>query len=35
VRTVLDIYGHLYDGADEAAAQRLDAQIRPSSRDAI
>ena len=27
VRTVLDVYGHLYEGADEAAAQRLDAQI--------
>jgi integrase len=27
VRTVLDVYGHLYEGADKAAAQRLDAQI--------
>lgn len=27
VRTVLDVYGHLYEGADEAAAKRLDAQI--------
>lgn len=27
VRTVLDVYGHLYEGADEAAADRLDAQI--------
>jgi integrase len=27
VRTVLDVYGHLYEGADEAAAERLDAQI--------
>ena len=27
VQTVLDVYGHLYDGADEAAAQRLDDQI--------
>ena len=27
VRTVLDIYGHLYGGADEAAAERLEAQL--------
>jgi integrase len=27
VRTVLDVYGHLYEGADEAAADRLEAQI--------
>jgi hypothetical protein len=27
VRTVLDVYGHLYEGADEAAAERLDEQI--------
>lgn len=27
VRTVLDVYGHLYKGADEAAAERLNAQI--------
>lgn len=27
VRTVLDVYGHLYEGADEAAAERLQAQI--------
>jgi integrase len=27
VRTVLDVYGHLYEGADEAAADRLDTQI--------
>jgi len=27
VRTVLDVYGHLYEGADEAAAQRLETQI--------
>ena len=27
VRTVLDVYGHLYEGADQAAAERLDAQI--------
>lgn len=27
VRTVLDVYGHLYEGADEAAAQRLEVQL--------
>jgi hypothetical protein len=27
VRTVLDVYGHLYEGADEAAAERLEIQI--------
>lgn len=27
VRTVLDVYGHLYEGADEAAAERLESQI--------
>ena len=27
VRTVLDVYGHLYEGADEAAAERLNVQI--------
>jgi integrase len=32
VRTVLDVYGHLYEGADEAAAARLDAQIGFLSR---
>ncbi len=33
VRTVLDVYGHLYEGTDEAAAQRLEDQInaRPAS----
>jgi hypothetical protein len=31
VRTVLDVYGHLYEGADEAAAARLEAQIIPRS----
>ena len=36
VRTVLDVYGHLYEGADEAAADRLDGQIaaRVGSREA-
>ena len=35
VRTVLDVYGHLYEGADEAAAERLDARIasRPQTQD--
>ncbi len=32
VRTVLDVYGHLYEGADEAAADRLDAQIAAQSQ---
>jgi integrase len=27
VRTVLDVYGHLYEGADEAAAERLENQL--------
>ena len=31
VRTVLDVYGHLYEGADEAAAERLEAQIEARS----
>ena len=32
VRTVLDVYGHLYQGADEAAAAALDEQIASYSR---
>jgi integrase len=32
VRTVLDVYGHLYEGADEAAAERLDEQIASYAR---
>ena len=32
VRTVLDVYGHLYEGADEAAAKRLDEQIASYAR---
>jgi len=32
VRTVLDVYGHLYEGADEAAAEGLDKQIASYSR---
>jgi integrase len=31
VRTVLGVYGHLYEGADEAAAERLDRRIRSES----
>jgi integrase len=31
VRTVLDVYGHLYEGADEAAAEGLEAQIASRS----
>lgn len=27
VRTVLDVYGHLYEGADQSAAERLEAQL--------
>jgi catalase len=30
-RTVFDVYGHLYDGADEAATDRLE-QARNASR---
>ena len=33
VRTVLDVYGHLYQGADEAAAERLEESIVASRRD--
>lgn len=33
VRTVLDVYGHLYEGADEGAAERLDAQIKAKSEE--
>jgi len=33
VRTVLDVYGHLYDGADEAAARRLESRIRERGND--
>jgi len=32
VKTVLDVYGHLYEGADQAAAKRLEVQIRSRSR---
>jgi integrase len=31
VRTVLDVYGHLYEGADQAAAQGLEQQINSRS----
>jgi hypothetical protein len=33
LRTVLDVYGHLYQGADEAAAERLEELIVASRRD--
>jgi integrase len=32
VRTVLDVYGHLYEGADQAAAEALDKQIASYAR---
>jgi len=32
VRTVLDVYGHLCEGADEAAAERLEKSIVSASR---
>ena len=32
VKTVLDVYGHLYEGADGDAADRLDEQIGSYSR---
>ena len=32
VKTVLDVYGHLYEGADGDAADRLDQQIASYSR---
>jgi integrase len=32
VRTVLDVYGHLYEGADQSAAERLNEQIESLSR---
>ena len=32
VRTVLDVYGHLYEGTDKAAAERLNEQIESLSR---
>jgi integrase len=28
VKTVLDVYGHLYEGADQGAAEKLDAISR-------
>jgi hypothetical protein len=33
VRTVLDVYGHLLDGLDDAAADRLDEVYRASRVD--
>ena len=35
VKTTLDTYGHLFDGLDEAAAERLDASWRGSRVDAL
>ena len=34
IKTTLDTYGHLFDGLDEAAADRLDATWRASRADA-
>ncbi|HUP16380.1 MAG TPA: tyrosine-type recombinase/integrase [Acidimicrobiia bacterium] len=35
VRTVLDIYGHLFEGIDQQAADRLDESVRSSSADQV
>jgi integrase len=35
IKTTLDTYGHLFDGLDEAAAERLDASWRVSRVDAV
>jgi integrase len=35
IKTTLDTYGHLFDGLDEAAAERLDASWRDSAVDAM
>jgi integrase len=32
ITTTLGTYGHLFDGLDEAAADRLDAAVAPSAR---
>jgi len=34
IKTTLDTYGHLFDGMDEAAAERLDETWRVSPVDA-
>ena len=34
IKTTLDTYGHLFDGLDEAAADRLDATWRAARADA-
>ncbi len=34
IKTTLDTYGHLFDGLDEAAAERLDAAWRATRADA-
>jgi integrase len=33
IKTTLDTYGHLFEGLDEAAADRLDANWRASAMD--
>jgi integrase len=35
IKTTLDTYGHLFDGLDEAAAERLDASWRDPRVDAL
>ena len=35
ISTTLDTYGHLFEGLDEAAADRLDAAVAPSARPEI
>ena len=32
ISTTLDTYGHLFEGLDEGAADRLDAALAPSTR---
>jgi integrase len=32
IRTTMDIYGHLYEGVDEAAADALDKAFRQASK---
>ena len=35
VRTVLDVYGHLFEGLDEAAADALDVTFREAETDSM
>jgi integrase len=35
VRTVLDVYGHLFEGIDQEAADRLDERVRSSGADQV